>query len=57
MFFLSGFNPYDTTIMDGAIANSLAHGAAGNLTFTLTDNTTISFVGGHPTNYSGNAAF
>ena len=57
VFYLSGFNAYDSTTMDNAIANSLARGAAGDLTFTLSDQSTITFVGSHPTNYSGNAAF
>lgn len=57
VFFLSGFTAGDIATMDGAIANGLARGAAGDLTFTLGDRTTITFVGSRPTNYSGVAAF
>ena len=57
VFFLTGFTPADTATMDTAIANGLANGASGDLTFTLSDNSTITFIGSHPTNYSGTAAF
>ena len=51
VFYLAGFTPADTTTMDTAISNSVAQGAFSNLVFTLADNTTISFVGQHPTNF------
>jgi len=59
VFYLTGFTAADTTTMDTAIGNSLAQGSAGDLSFTLADNTTITFVGQHPTNFSAaaNAAF
>ena len=57
VFYLTGFAAADTTTMDTAIGNGLGRGAVGDLTFTLSDMTTIAFVGSHPTNFGGNAAF
>ena len=54
VFFLTGFGPADIATMDAAISNGLG---ASSLTFTLSDKTTINFVGNHPTNFSGGAAF
>ena len=56
VFYLTGFTPDDTATMDGSIAGSLAQGAAGDLAFRLADNTLISFVGQHPTNFDGAGA-
>ena len=59
VFYLTGFTAADTATMDAAIDNSLANGAKGDLSFTLGDNTTITFIGNHPTNHDAttNAAF
>ena len=57
VFYLGGFTAGDNTTMDAAIANSLANGAKGDLSFTLSDNTKITFAGNHPTNFSGTSAF
>ena len=54
VLFLTGFGAADIATMDTAISNGL--GSSG-LTFTLGDKTTINFVGNHPTNFSGTAAF
>ncbi len=54
VLFLTGYNAADIATMDNAIVGSI--GSSG-LTFTLSDKTTISFVGSHPTNFSGAAAF
>ena len=56
VFYLTGFTAADTATMDGAVAGSLAQGAVGDLSFTLADNTTITFVGQHPTNFDGAGA-
>ncbi len=57
VFYLTGFQSIDVQTLDGAVSNSLAQGGVGDLTVTLSDKTTISFVGHHPTNFIGNAAF
>ena len=57
VFYLTGFTAADTKTMDTAISNDLATGAKGNLSFTLSDNTTVIFLANHPTNFSASAAF
>ena len=60
VFYLSGFTAADTTTMDTAIALIQAsHGPRGDLSFTLADNTTITFSVTHPTNFDAatNSAF
>ena len=57
VMYLSGFPQFDNADMASAISNSLANGSAGDLSIHLSDNSTIQFVGSHPTNFSGNAAF
>ena len=54
VLYLSGL---DATPMNSAISNNVARGGGGNLTFTLSDSTTVTFVGDHPTNFAGGAAF
>jgi len=58
-FFLIGYGAGDTQTMSAATSVSAQPGAASNLTFTLSDNTKVTFVGNHPTgfNASGNAIF
>ena len=57
VFYLTGFTAADTKTMDTGISNDLATGAKGNLSFTLSDNTTVIFLANHPTNFSASAAF
>lgn len=59
VFYLTGFTAADNATMDTAIANSVGSGAKGDLSFTLGDNTTITFVGKHPTAFDAttNSAF
>ena len=59
VFYLTGFTAADTATMDAAVGNSLGQGSAGDLSFTLADNTRITFLGSHPTNFDApsNAAF
>ena len=57
VMYLSGFPQFDSANMGDAISRDLAHGSAGDLTIHLSDNSTIQFLGSHPTNFVGNAAF
>ena len=55
--FLAGFTQADAQTMDNAIVASPQQGGVGSLVFTLSDRTTVVFVGNHPTNFVGTAAF
>ena len=56
VFYLPGYAPPDIATMDAAVAGSVQPGAAG-LSFTLSDNTTIAFLGAHPTSFDASAAY
>ncbi len=54
-FFLIGYGAADNQTMDAATTVSAQPGANSGLTFTLSDNTKVTFVGSHPTNFNTTA--